>query len=183
VTDMTEDIAEAQETKIKEPTRVNPEFKHKVLEADGGNTLRICFQCGTCAAGCIVANLTGKYHPRKLIRMAQLGLEDRIMTDENLWLCSTCYHCTDNCPQGVEVKDVIRVLQNLAAKKGYLPTVHREFGKEILKSGYAYKLSKFKLKKRDEKGLPPVPESNVDEVQKLAEVTGFKEILDKEAEK
>jgi heterodisulfide reductase subunit C len=179
---MTEDIAEPPETKIKEPTRVNPDFKHEVFEADGGDTLRICFQCGTCTAGCIVANLTGKYHPRKLIRMAQLGLEDRLLTDEHLWLCSTCYYCTDHCPQGVEVKDVIRVLENLAAKKGYLPRVHREFGKQIINSGYAYKLSKFKLKKRGEKGLPPVPESDIDEVQKLAEITGFKEILDKEAE-
>lgn len=180
---MTEDNTESQEPKIREPARANPDFKYEVLEADGGDTLRVCFQCGTCTAGCIIANLTGKYHPRKLIWMAQLGLEDRILTDEDLWLCSTCYHCTDHCPQGVEVKDVIRVLQNLAAKKGYLPRVHREFGKQIIESGYAYKLSKFKLKKRDEQGLPPVPESNIDEVQKLAEITGFNDILDKEAEK
>ena len=180
---MTENTAQPEETiNLKEPVRVDPEFKHEVLKESGGETLKVCFQCGTCAAGCIITNLTGDYHPRKLIRMAQLGLEDRLLTDENLWLCSTCYHCTDHCPQGVEVKDVIRVLQNLAAKKGILPRVHREFGTNIVKSGYAYKIPKFKLKKREEKGLPPVPESNTDEVQKLAEVIGFKDLLEKEAE-
>ena len=171
---MTEDTSTHEEkAKIRKPVRINPQFKHEVLSMPGGETLKMCFQCGTCTSGCIIADYTDSYRPRTLIRLAQLGLPDRILPSETLWLCATCYTCTDQCPQGVEVKDVIRVLQNLAVKKGYIPNAYIALSKNILSTGLAHKIGKFKLKKRSEKGLPPIPEPSISEIEKLAKITGF----------
>ena len=54
--------------------------------------------------------------------MAQLGLKDRVLNSDTLWLCAACFTCTDRCPQDVEVAAVIRVFRNLAAEKGCVPT-------------------------------------------------------------
>jgi len=184
MTNMTEKVAE-QERKVKtrRPPRVNPEFKHEVLRMPGGETLKICFQCGTCSSGCIIANYTDSYRPRQIIRLAQLGLPERLLPSETLWLCAACYTCTDKCPQGVEVRDVIRVLQNMAVKKGYTPDAYRGFARNILKSGYAYNIPSFRLKKRKERGLPPIPEPKTEDIAKLAEVTGLQDLLQMEGKK
>lgn len=174
---------QVKKVKIRKPLRVDPDFKHEVLEMPGGETLKICFQCGTCSSGCIVANYTESYRPRQIIRFAQLGLPDRLLPSETLWLCAACYVCTDKCPQGVEVRDVIRVLQNLAVKKGYIPKVYQEFAGNIINSGYAYKIPSFRLKKRGEKGLPPIPETKTEDIEKLAKVTGLQDLVQKEEKK
>jgi len=177
VTDMGEKVAEKeQKLRMKRPSRVDPEFKHEVLKMPGGETLKICFQCGTCSSGCIIANYTDSYRPRQIIRLAQLGLADRLLPSETLWLCAACYTCTDKCPQGVEVRDVIRVLQNLAVKRGYIPKAYREFARNILASGYAYDIPSFRVRKRAEKGLPPIPKPKMADIEKLADVTGFLEL-------
>ncbi len=181
---MTEKIREQEKkVKIKKPSRVDPDFKHEVLKMPGGDTLKICFQCGTCSSGCIIANYTDSYRPRQIIRLAQLGLPDRVLPSETLWLCAACHTCTDRCPQGVEVRDVIRVLQNLAVKKGYIPKVYREFAENIINSGYAYKISSFRLKKREERGLPSIPETETKDIEKLAQATGLRDLVQKEEKK
>ena len=171
---------EESESETKRPSRVDPNFKHEVLKMHGGETLKICFQCGTCTSGCTIANFTDSYRPRQIIRLAQLGLSERLLPSDTLWLCSACYTCTDKCPQGVEVRDVIRVLQNIAVQKGYIPKAYREFAKNIVKSGYAYNIPSFRLKKRGEVGLPPIPTTNTKEIEKLAEITGLKDQIEKE---
>lgn len=177
-------------TKTKEPSshrrpvRVDPSFKHEVLNEPGGESLIQCFQCGTCTAGCIIAEHSDDYKgPRKIIRMAQLGLVDELLSSPELWFCATCYSCTEVCPQGVAAKDIIRVLQNLAVKKGYVPEGYQKIAENIIKTGWAQKTSKFKLKKREKQGLPPVPETDLEEVDRLMKITGLEEIADaKDAE-
>jgi heterodisulfide reductase subunit C len=181
---MTEDVTEEKETSSRRrPISVDPAFKHEVLSEPGGESLQQCFQCGTCTAGCIIAEQSDEYQgPRKIIRMAQLGLVDELLSSPELWFCATCYSCTEVCPQGVAAKDIIRVLQNLAVKKGYVPQGYRKIAQNILKTGWAQKTSKFKLRKREKQGLPPVPETNLKEVEKLMKVAGLDEIAESEKE-
>ncbi|MBQ6547459.1 MAG: 4Fe-4S dicluster domain-containing protein, partial [Candidatus Methanomethylophilaceae archaeon] len=51
----------------------NPDFVSE-LAAAGGENAKMCFQCGTCTAGCPSGKNTA-YRTRKLMRMAQLGLK------------------------------------------------------------------------------------------------------------
>ena len=41
-----------------------------------------------------------------------------------------------------------------------------------MKTGYAYRIPELRLKKRAEKGLPPLPEANLEDVAKLFDVIG-----------
>jgi len=70
-------------------------------------------------------------------------------------------------------------LRNLAVEKGYMPPVFKELGSSILQSGYAYRIPDLRIKKRAELGLPPLPMGKPDELAKLAEVVGFKRLLEK----
>jgi heterodisulfide reductase subunit C len=102
--------------------------------------------------------------------MTQLGMKDRLLSSESLWLCAACFTCVDHCPQGVDIAGVVRTLRNMAVREGVIPTVFRELTDNILKTGYAYKIPELRLKKRVEKGLPPLPKANLEDVAKLFDV-------------
>ena len=153
----------------REPIRaseIDPKFKYEVTKMHGGEKLLKCFQCGTCTSDCPVARFSDTYRPRTLIRMAQLGLRERVLKSDTLWLCAACFTCTDRCPQDVEVASVIRVLRNLAAEKGIVPVVFKDQAGSILESGYAYKIPELRVKKRESQGLPPLPKGNPESVRK-----------------
>lgn len=175
---------ETQEKKTEQrvvirATDMDPKFKYEVSEMSGAEELMLCFQCGTCTASCPIARFTDSYRPRKIIRMTQLGLKDRLLPSDDLWLCTTCFTCVDRCPQDVGTASVVRALRNLAVKKGYMPTVYEELASNILKTGYAYRIPQLRLKKREEQGLPPLPKASLESVKKLFGITGFSKILEK----
>jgi heterodisulfide reductase subunit C len=141
-----------------------------------------CFQCGTCTSDCPIARFSDTYRPRQIIRMAQLGLRERVLNSDTLWLCASCFTCTDRCPQDVEVASVIRVLRNLAAEKGYIPQVFKEQGSSILETGYAYKIPELRIKKRESLGLPPLPKGNPQGIRKTLHEVGFIKFIEKKGE-
>jgi heterodisulfide reductase subunit C len=99
--------------------------------------------------------------------MAQLGLKDRVLKSDTLWLCAACFTCTDRCPQDIEVASVIRVFRNLAVENGCIPQVFKDQLGSVLESGYAYKIPELRVKKRESQGLPPLPKGNAESVQKV----------------
>jgi heterodisulfide reductase subunit C len=146
---------------------LDPEFKREISKVPGIEKIKLCFQCGTCTADCPIARFSEIYSPRKIMRMTQLGMKDRLLSSESLWLCAACFTCVDHCPQGVDIAGVVRALRNMAVKEGVIPDVFRELTTNILNTGYAYRIPELRLKKRVEKGLPPLPEANVEDVAKL----------------
>ena len=166
----------------KEPIRaseINPKFKYEIAKMHGGEKLMRCFQCGTCTSDCPVAKFSDTYRPRQIIRMAQLGLKERILKSDTLWLCAACFTCTDRCPQDVEVASVIRVLRNLAAEAGTVPQVFKEQASSILESGYAYRIPELRIKKRESSGLPPLPRGNPESICKTLRDVGFLKFIEK----
>jgi len=113
--------------------------------------------------------------------MAQLGLKDRVLKSDTLWLCAACFTCTDRCPQDVEVANVIRVFRNLAAENGCIPQVFKEQAACLLESGYAYKIPDLRIKKRESQGLPPLPKGNAENVRKTLKGVKFIETVQKPA--
>ncbi|MGB9777767.1 MAG: 4Fe-4S dicluster domain-containing protein [Candidatus Bathyarchaeales archaeon] len=158
---------------------MNPKFKYEMSKMHGAERIMLCFQCGTCTADCPISRFSDFYRPRKIARMVQLGLKDRLLSDEALWLCSSCFTCVDHCPQGVEIAGIVRVLRNLSVKeKGVMPLVYRELATNLLKGGYVYEIVESRHKKRTELGLPPLPKPNLEEIAKIFEVTGSSKILE-----
>jgi CoB--CoM heterodisulfide reductase subunit C len=162
-------------------SELDPKFKYELSRMHGSEKLLRCFQCGTCTSDCPVARFSDAYRPRTIIRMAQLGLKERVLNSPTLWLCAACYKCTDRCPQDVEVASVIRVLRNLAAQQGKIPQVFKDQTNCILNAGYAYKIPELRIRKRESQGLPPLPKAKPEDIQKTLKGIKFLETL-KEAQ-
>ena len=165
-------MSETEQKRIK-ASEIDPKFKYEIAKMPGGEKLMRCFQCGTCTSDCPIARFSDTYRPRQIIRMTQLGLKDRVLKSDTLWLCASCFTCTDRCPQDVEVASVIRVLRNLAAEQGVVPQVFKEQCASVLESGYAYKIPELRLKKRESLGLPALPKGNPESICKSLNGVGF----------
>lgn len=158
-------------------SKIDPKFRHEVIRMPGGEKLLQCFQCGTCTSDCPVARFSDKYRPRKIIRMAQLGLREKVLSSDFLWLCASCFTCTDRCPQGVEVASVIRVLKNMAAAEGRIPEVFKALLGNLIKSGYIYEIPESRVRRRESLGLPPLPKVNIEGLNKSLQGTGIEKFL------
>jgi Fe-S oxidoreductase len=103
----------------------------KQLAADIGDSFQKCFQCGTCTARCPAGNVS-QYRVRKLMRMAQLGLKDKIFDSDEIWNCTTCSTCKILCPWGVDTLSVILRLRAEAVKAGHENKKHDPLVKSLL---------------------------------------------------
>jgi len=171
---------EMEQKRVLKITDMDPKFKYEISKIPGAEKVMLCFKCGTCTADCPIARFDEFYRPRKLIRMTQLGLKDRLLSNDVIWLCSTCFTCIDHCPQDVGIASIIRALRNLSVRERDMPVVFKELASNILKTGYAYMIPGLRLKKREEQGLPTLPKANLESVAKLFDITGFSKTLEKE---
>lgn len=169
----------AEQRKVLKITDMDPKFKYEVSKLPGAEKILLCFQCGTCTADCPIARYNDFYRPRKLIRMTQLGMKDRLLSNDVIWLCSTCYTCIDHCPQDVGIASIVRALRNLSVKEKNMPAVYRELASNIEKTGYAYIIPEMRLKKREMSSLPNLPKANLKNIKKLFKVTSFSKTLEK----
>jgi hypothetical protein len=64
----------------------------------------------------------------------------------------------------------LRALRNLAVREGFVPQVFIEITRNIKLTGCAYRIPELRLKKRIEKGLPPLPSTNIQAVEKLLDL-------------
>jgi heterodisulfide reductase subunit C len=160
------------------PSRIDPKFRYEVVKMPGGEKLLQCFQCGTCTSDCPVARFDERYRPRNIIRMVQLGLKDRVLSSDFLWLCASCFTCTDRCPQGVEVASVIRVLKNMAAAEGRIPQLFKVQLGNLVKTGYVYEIPESRIKRREMLGLPPLPTGNVEGIIKSIKGLSIMKVLE-----
>ncbi len=92
------------------------EVSQAIAEA-GGEALKKCYQCGTCAGTCPWKPIS-EFNIRKLIRLGQFGFEG---IEDLMWSCSTCKFCVDRCPRGVEIIDVVTAMRSVYAGGGLLP--------------------------------------------------------------
>jgi heterodisulfide reductase subunit C len=160
------------ETKRRRSQR-DHRFYKEVMEKLGGETLTLCYQCGTCASSCPVARITDRFNPREVIRLSILGDTDKILSDDSIWLCCSCYNCQERCPQKVEIADVIFALRNIAYKKGQFPKIYSEFASAMTNDGRISKLSRFMERKRSNLGLPAPQPTGIETLQKILSTTGF----------
>ena len=89
----------------------------------GDNTFSHCFSCQSCTTVCPVV---GNYEepekilgllPHQIMCSLGLGLTPLASGAKMIWDCLTCYQCQENCPQQVEVCDLLYQLKNIAVEK------------------------------------------------------------------
>ncbi len=105
---------EASETSLGQ---LDLRFRDEIASHPGGENIRRCFACGTCAAGCPVTEVDSEYNCRRIIRQILLGMREEVLSSPLIWLCLVCYRCYVRCPQKVNFTDIMRVLRYLAVKE------------------------------------------------------------------
>lgn len=86
-----------------------------IIQEEGGEILKLCYQCGLCTTSC-PWNLVRSFIVRRIMHQGQLGLID--FEDEEVWLCATCGACVQQCPRGVEIIDIMRALRRVVVEVG-----------------------------------------------------------------
>ncbi|RUM88646.1 MAG: heterodisulfide reductase [Thermodesulfatator sp.] len=97
--------------------RIEPDVKVvKEIQAAGGDTIKKCYQCATCASVCPLATEDVPF-PRKQMLLGQWGFKEKLLSDPALWLCHQCGDCTLYCPRGARPGDVLGALRNMAVRE------------------------------------------------------------------
>jgi heterodisulfide reductase subunit C len=103
------------------PLNTLPQENPKPVLKD--DTFAHCFSCQSCTTVCPVV---GNYDrpeqvlgmlPHQIMSCLGLGLTEMATGAKMIWDCLTCYKCQENCPQQVEVCDLLFDLKNAAAKQ------------------------------------------------------------------
>lgn len=98
--------------------KINPrksDFIDKVKEISGQN-IGLCFQCGTCSGSCPNAADVDLL-PRQLMRRAQLGLNEDVLSSRTPWVCASCMSCSVRCPRGLDLARVMEAVRLLTLRE------------------------------------------------------------------
>jgi len=170
-----------REENIIRKGNIDKEFSEKI-KAAGGDSLEYCFQCGTCTGSCPSGRRT-PYRVRQIIRKANVGLKDEIISDPTLWMCTTCYSCQERCPRKVRIVDVVKLARNEAAKAGFMAPAHKAVGSFVIKTGHGVPINDATMELRKAVGLGELPPTThqfpeaLEEVQKIIKATGFDQLI------
>ena len=87
----------------------------EITSIPGGESLGQCYQCGKCVGVCPV-DIVGDYGPAKIHRKVIRGID--LLTDPDLWLCTTCMNCLRVCPKEVDMIQIMPAARERAINEG-----------------------------------------------------------------
>ncbi len=88
------------------------------VEANGGDAVKFCYECGKCDTVC-PWNKVINFSMRKTIQEASYGLSE--IEREEIWRCTTCGKCPQQCPRDVKQIDDMVALRRMATGYGVFP--------------------------------------------------------------
>jgi len=159
----------------------DPDFTAEFIDS-GIETVKHCFQCGTCSGSCPSGRRT-PYKVRQIVRKCLLGLKEEVITDDALWMCTTCYTCQERCLRSVKIVEIIKKARNIAAHAGYMAKPHKMTGVFVMNTGHGVPINDATKALRTKIGLPEIPPTThaypeaLAEVQKICKITGFDELI------
>ena len=159
----------------------DPDFTAEFIDS-GIETVKHCFQCGTCSGSCPSGRRT-PYKVRQIVRKCLLGLKEEVITDDALWMCTTCYTCQERCLRSVKIVEIIKKARNIAAHAGYMAKPHKMTGVFVMNTGHGVPINDATKALRAKIGLPEIPPTThafpeaLAEVQKICKITGFDELI------
>lgn len=89
-----------------------------VIKDNGGAAFDVCYQCGMCDTVC-PWNRVRNFSIRRIIRQAAFGLTE--IENEEIWRCTTCGKCPQQCPRGVKIIEGGVALRRIATEFGVFP--------------------------------------------------------------
>jgi Fe-S oxidoreductase len=92
------------------------------IKAKGGEAFKLCYQCGKCDAVC-PWNKVRTFSMRRIVREATFGLTE--IESEDIWRCTTCGRCPQQCPRDVKQIESGVSLRRVATEYGVFPKAVR----------------------------------------------------------
>jgi heterodisulfide reductase subunit D len=77
-----------------------------------------CLECGKCTAVCPLSEHDHHFSPRRTVGRALMRRDEALLTDDRLWACLTCLHCSQVCPAAVAYADLTLGVRVEAHKRG-----------------------------------------------------------------
>lgn len=69
--------------------------------------------------------------PNQVIRLVQLGQEERVLSSRTIWLCASCLTCDSRCPRGIDISRVMEALRVMILRRGgdflQIPKIPKDF--------------------------------------------------------
>ncbi len=93
---------------LEELSDNNDSYLEKIYEPNIRKLLYRCYQCVRCSGVCQLSKVQ-TFEPSRIIQMILEGFEDKIIESGVLWDCLTCNACLQNCPEGINFADVVRM--------------------------------------------------------------------------
>ncbi len=154
--------------------KLDSSFIEEVVNEPGGELIKKCFACGTCAVSCPVREFDEEFNPRRIIHMLLLGMRDEVLKSDFVWLCSGCVACQERCPQGITITELMMALKNIAVRHGIVHPGYAMQAAEVYKYGRLYEVGDLNPR-REKLGLPMLPEEP-DPIREILNQTGVGDI-------
>jgi ferredoxin len=101
--------------------RVDPRIAEEMKRL-GAFDLSACYSCGHCSALCPLCEGDISF-PRRMIRYAMLGLEERILASPEPWMCYYCGECSETCPRQADPGSLMMASRRFVTRRYVLGRV------------------------------------------------------------
>ncbi|MBT4484684.1 MAG: heterodisulfide reductase subunit C [Candidatus Latescibacteria bacterium] len=105
----------------------------------------LCYQCAKCSAGCPVAEKM-EILPHQIMHYLSIGMEDRVLKANTIWMCAGCFTCSVRCPNDIDITSVMDDLRKKSIQQGIscpvpdVLTFHNAFIKAFAGRGRVHEL-------------------------------------------
>ena len=96
-------------------TQIKPGLSDE-LRAYGSEDVDKCYNCGNCSAVCVHSEAP-HILPRRSMHALQLGLEDKLKSNVEPWLCYYCGECSEQCPKEAEPGETMMSMRRWLTSK------------------------------------------------------------------
>lgn len=113
-------LGELEKTDVK-PLELSGEKSRFVTDPSFADA---CLTCGTCASACPIAGVDG-LDPRKIVRMAVLGMDEDLIESSWPWKCTMCAKCEEACPANIQIIALIRKIRGAREREQVPGPIHK----------------------------------------------------------
>ena len=96
------------------------------LQQYGAEDVNKCFNCGNCSAVCVQTEASTVL-PRRSMHALQLGLESKLKSSLEPWLCYYCGECSEQCPKEAEPGETMMSMRRWLTSKYDFSGISRLF--------------------------------------------------------